>query len=678
MNRLTTVPKIALYLLTILFSATGLANAQEVVSATGPHIKVELLSEKAHFVAGENKLGIYLQPDEHWHTYWRNPGDSGEAPKLVWTLPEGVTAGKITWPVPQKINVAHLVNYGYEGAVLLIVPIFIPNQYVDQSERINLRLDVSWLVCKEDCIPGWATFSLDRKVGFSSSTSEHAPLFEQAKNQLPAEQTIPARHEITDQHIVVSLSRSASEGSTLLPYENGVIAHNGKQTLLRTEDDTSTFLLPKSEYLQATPEKLSLLLTDGKTGYEVHSQLNLGNDQDNQTDNLFTLMMMALVGGLILNLMPCVLPILAIKAMSMQQTAHGLIDKLAYFAGVVVCFNLFALVIILFRNSGEAVGWGFHMQEPVMVALLAFLFVYITLFLLNVAPQGNRLTSLGQVGPQASTKFSQFMTGVLAVVVASPCTAPFMAAALGVAFVSPTPIVFLLFSSLALGFAIPLTLLFFVPRLSAWIPKPGPWMENMRQFLAFPMMATVIWLSWLFVQQSGANAQLGLLTGLLLFSMSLWVANKTKGVKSGLAYLFALISVLFSIMNSSGKPTETSKAALPFNQEKLSQLKNDNQVIMVNMTADWCITCKVNEQVALDTETVQAVFEDQSVQYMEGDWTNKNREILTYLNQYQRAGVPLYVVYAGNKSHQVLPQILTPDIIINAIQKAKQEINYEH
>lgn len=651
------------------------AVSEEVLSATGPHIYVELLTEKSHFVPGENLVGIYLQPDKEWHTYWRNPGDSGEAPNLTWSVPDDIQVGEINWPTPQQIPVAHLVNYGYEGAVLLTVPISIPAHYVNQSSPLQLSVDLSWLVCKEDCIPGWATLSVSRQVQQNAELSPQASLFAQTKKRHPDAKTIAAKHEITEAHIVVSTDHPADEEWTLLPFENGVVAHNEKQSLVET-DGQFTFLLPKSEYLTSTPQSLMFLLTNGITSYQLDSRLNTVLEQNAQP--LPLLMLMAFLGGLILNLMPCVLPILAIKAMSIQQVQFSLTDKLAYLAGVLFCFNVFALVIVLLRSGGEAVGWGFHMQEPAVVAFLAFLFLYIALFLINIAPQGNRLTGVGQGTLQGQTKSVQFMTGVLAVVVASPCTAPFMAAAMGIAMVSPSPTVFLLFSSLALGFAIPMTLLFFIPKLSVFLPKPGKWMESIRQFLAFPMLATVIWLVWLFLQQTNASAQLLLLSSLLFFAMTLWIADKSTGSMAGIAYILACGALVVPILVLHETPSEKTQTAAKFDQQKLVELKNDDHVIFVNMTADWCITCKVNEQVALSNERVKETLSSPLVHYMEGDWTNKNQEILAYLNQYARAGVPLYVVYAGNQSHQILPQILTPDIVINAIERAKQEMKNEH
>lgn len=578
---------------------------QDILSATGPHIKVSLLSENDQFTVGQNRLGVLLEPDPQWHTYWRNPGDSGDAPSLVWTLPEGVSAGDISWPVPQEIYIAHLVNYGYEGAVLLMVPITVSEDYNGLGKPVAITLDLSWLVCKEDCIPGWATLSMTKEVKGKVVPSFFSPLFKATDEKLPTKPTLSGKHEITEQHIVVSIDNLQVDSAKLLPFDDGVMPHNTHQSLMANNDGTSTFLLPKSDYLVSSPDQLTFLMIQGNSGIEVVSQLNIGAVDTTPKQNLWILILMAFAGGLILNLMPCVLPILAIKALSLKQVEYGLLDKLAYFAGVLVSFNLFALVIVLLRGSGNAVGWGFHMQEPIMVALLAFLFVYIALLLLNIAPQGHSLTSLGQMKEGKSNKATQFMTGVLAVIVASPCTAPFMAAALGVALISPAPIVFTLFSSLAVGFALPMTLLYFVPRVSALLPKPGPWMENVRQFLAFPMLATVIWLVWLFLQQTDANTQLGLLSALLVFSMTIWIASRTQGVAKWLAYIACLSSVLILVYPLQHLSSSESQTAVVFDQNKLASLKNANQVVLVNMTADWCVTCKVNEKVAFDTDAVK-------------------------------------------------------------------------
>lgn len=658
---------ILLMALAVLFVAA--ANASS--SATGPHIQVSLVSEKVALTEGVNWLGILLQPEADWHTYWQNPGDSGEAPDMIWHLPQNVKAGEIQWPVPQQIKVAHLVNYGYDGPVLLMVPVTLQTPLDGQTE-IDISVDLSWLVCKEDCIPGWATLTQRFPVLTKTDFTQQRALFEKTRQTLPVDYSAQAKHEITQQHILVSLGNLVDEHWQLLPLDGGVVQHNGIQNIVK-DGNSTTLVLPRSDYFVESDKSLHFLLTDGTSGYYLKSQLNPTVASTHRA--VWVFITLAFVGGLILNLMPCVLPILSIKALSLQRTEQNNLEKWAYPMGVILSFNLFAAIIVILKESGTRVGWGFHMQEPWMVGLLAYLFVYIALSLLNVTPQSSRFSNVGQSLISGQGFFSQFFTGVLAVIVASPCTAPFMAAALGVALTSSNVTTFAIFNGLAVGFALPLSLFFMVPALSRFLPQPGKWMETFRQFLAFPMLGTVIWLAWVFLQQTGPLSQLWLLSGLLCFSLFLWLSSKIIRFNAPLTYLLAIVAIWWPLSNYQESDTQSKMtASITFNQGKLQQLKDANQVVLVNMTADWCITCKVNEQLAFRTEQFQNAIAKEDVHYLVGDWTNKNEEILNYLNQYERAGVPLYVVYAGNKSQQVLPQILTTELVLEALKQASQEI----
>lgn len=688
----------------VLFSMASGASAQgqsnDLSTGSGPHIQVSLISEFQELTSGLNWLGVYLEPEEQWHTYWRNPGDSGEAPKLNWILPEGLTSSEIEWPIPDEIRVAHLVNYGYEGANLLMVPIYLEATEKIEDSPIEVKVDLSWLVCKEDCIPGWASLSKTFQFSEAPNLSSNSNLFSDTRKRLPSTQGIEARHEITEQNIVVSLSPPKDSDWRLLPLASAVIQHNSQQTLVtntsvnnsllnnsllnnsllnnsllkNNENNDLSIVLAQSDYFTRSEQDIEFLLTDGQQGYYLTSALNLASQSPQYA--LWLLALMAFAGGLILNLMPCVLPILSIKALGIQQQNQTLFTKSAYFFGVLSSFLGFAIIIILLKQGGNAVGWGFHMQQPWVVAILAYLFTFIALTLLDIAPSSGRFAGIGQNLIQGQSASSQFFTGVLAVIVASPCTAPFMAAALGVAMVSDATVTLVIFASLGIGFALPMTLLFAVPSMRKRLPKPGMWMESFRQFLAFPIFATVIWLVWIYLQQTSAYAQLWLLSGLLFFSMMIWLAGKSKTPIAMALNTIALVSIAF-IAVPSGEKVNLDEQAQAFNLKRLQELRDANQVVLVNMTADWCITCKVNEQVAFSSEKFEQAINAKNVHYMVGDWTNKNEQILKYLNQYQRSGVPLYVVYAGNTGSAVLPQILTTEMVINALELAKGEIKNE-
>jgi thiol:disulfide interchange protein DsbD len=334
------------------------------------------------------------------------------------------------------------------------------------------------------------------------------------------------------------------------------------------------------------------------------------------------------------------------------------------------------------QAGGENIGWGFQMQEPLVLIALSFLFTYIALVLFDALAVGSRFAGIGESLVSGEGWSSNFFTGVLAVVVASPCTAPFMAAAVGIAMVSEPLITLLIFNGLAIGFALPMTLLFISDKARKLLPKPGMWMETFKRFLAFPMLATVAWLAWVYAGQVGSQGQFVLLIALISFSLFLWLQGKAQQLITRLLLMFgAILSIAlpiwannFSTPNNASASTN-SAISVPFSATALAALKADNKVVVVNMTADWCITCKVNEQVAFSTEDVRNRLAAEDVTYMVGDWTNKNQEILNYLNSYDRAGVPLYVVYAGNKHVQVLPQILTSNTVLTAINQATKELS---
>ena len=643
----------------------------------GPHIEVALVSELDGAKIGQEQwLGVLLSTEKHWHTYWRNAGDSGEPPTVKWQSPSDITFGEFHWPIPAQIPVAHLTNYGYEGKTLLMVP-FTINNLVPEVSRVSITADLSWLVCKEDCIPGWATLSIELPVLDSPKVATNGQLFEQTRKLLPQPEKLSALYEVTDQFLTLSLELPSESNWQLLPFRSDLIQHSAQQQWLTEPDDVKTnVLLQKSDYFSVESEPTDWLLTDGKKGYYVQATVNTTNPSIPQGQATIWLMVLfAFIGGLILNIMPCVLPVLSLKAISVTSSGDNK-NHWGYLIGIMMSFGLFATLIITLKASGNAIGWGFHLQEPLVIAFLAFLFVFIALMLWDLVPNVAGISGLGQNLTQGDSFTSSFFTGVLAVIVASPCTAPFMATALGVAMVSPTYVTFLIFAALGLGFALPMTLLSLSPRFARLLPKPGAWMNTFKHFLAFPMLATVIWLIWVFLGQTNSLGQLWLLTGLLSFAFCFWLASLYVGKKALLATIFGLFIAFYTSIKGSELAT-TAKVITQssFSEQKLANMRNNNQVIVVNMTADWCITCKVNEQVAFSDETLQAVLAQENVQYLVGDWTNKNQEILDYLTRYQRSGVPLYVVYAGNQSGQVLPQVLTPDIVINAIQQAQQELN---
>ena len=674
------LPIVIRLLLALIFSLLlqSFASVAQQQTATGPHIRVSLLSESETLVPGSTHyLALHMQPDPQWHTYWRNPGDSGEAPSINWSSSTALTFGDIQWPIPEPIPVAHLVNYGYSDNHLLMVPVEVPDT-VTPGESVQITADVSWLVCKEDCIPGWATLSTTMQVTAQSQPGKWTALFSHTRERLPSEYTGTASFEVTDSHITLALDDTNFSSAHVFPFRSDIASHSAKQQLVIDEDGGLNVLLKKSDYFASDPDSLRFLVSDGDKGIYVSANRISTVVEPSGTLSLFELAIyagMAFLGGLILNIMPCVLPILSIKALSLQRNEQPSGHKWAYLMGVLTCFNVFAIAIIAMQMAGAQLGWGFHLQSPVIIAVLAFLFTFIGLALLDVFHIGSRFAGLGDSLVSGNSARGHFFTGTLAVIVASPCTAPFMAAALGVALTQSPIEALIIFNALALGFALPLTLMFLSTRARSWLPKPGSWMNTFKHALAFPMFATVAWLCWVFANQTNPLSQFLLLCGLIGFSFFCWGYSRLSAspvwkITSAIGMCACLLTVIPQGSNANIASENTPEQ---FSLDKLAALRAQNQVVLVNMTADWCITCKVNEQVALSTERVSDVLSDNNVHYLVGDWTNKNEQIFNYLKQYDRAGVPLYVVYAGKHYVKVLPQVLTPDVVVSNINNALKE-----
>lgn len=661
-------------------------------SATAPHIEVRLIADKDGLVPGEAvEIGVHFIPEDGWHTYWKNPGDSGEAPTINWSFDADFEVGDLIWPIPRKIPVAHLVNYGYELPTVLHTGFIVPKE-LKVGRNITITADLSWLVCKEDCIPGWATLAITLPVVEQARNTDNVALF--FKN-VPFYGQSTVSFEIQEGSILFDIPFEelfrnrdhADPGRSwyLFPIRGDITNYAAEQNTVIT-DSSLLHTIETSEYLPAKVEKIEILLSDGDIGAYYTAKLNVVDAPTEPEYSLLVLIAMSFLGGLILNVMPCVLPILSMKALTIKNEAAPLNVKLGYLIGVLTTFIAFALIIIAFKQAGANLGWGFHMQSAAMIAFLAFLFIYIALALLDAAPGGNRLIGIGANQAGGKGLSSQFLTGVLAVVVASPCTAPFMATAMGVALVSSTSTTLLLFGSLGLGFALPLTLVNFSPFAARIIPKPGNWMITFREFLVFPMLATTVWLLWVFDSQSHGQFLIWLMVGLLVFAFFLWLASKCQGwtrvifISPSLLLMAWTINELAnysSLDHLQAEQKESEPNVIPYSSNKLASTKGSHQIVLVNMTADWCITCKVNEQVAFEQPEVQQLFASGNIYYVEGDWTNKNQEILDYLQSYGRSGVPLYVLYVGDKRVEVLPQLLTVESLVNAITQAQEEIANE-
>ncbi|AFU99062.1 protein-disulfide reductase DsbD family protein [Simiduia agarivorans] len=637
--------------------------AQAASTATAPHINVALIAETDSYQADQPLwVGVLFEPDPEWHTYWLNPGDSGEPPVINLSLPPGVSAGPWRWQTPDAISVAHLVNFGY-GRNLLMTQLMIPGS---SDVPLTIGADVTWLVCKEDCIPGDAVLELTLPATDTKpSLSVNATAFRWSRAQHYETRAIPAYFQVTEQTIALELPAGFATQWLFFPFQNDWVNHALRPQAME-QDGFTRLSFNKSDAFWETPVKMRWLAKHIETGEAFSFTALPASPASEAGDHWVWFLGLAFMGGLILNIMPCVLPVLAIKAFSLAQHSNQRSHGHAYAAGVLVSFWVFALLIEFAKTSGELLGWGFQMQSPGFVASLTLLFFTLGLWLLDGFRLGGSLQNVGNGHITQQGIFGSFSTGCLAVLVATPCTAPFMAVALGYGLQASSLQNLLIFTALAIGFAAPLWVIHLNPQVTHWLPKPGPWMETAKHGLAFPLFATSIWLSWVLLGLGDPSLLILCLIAALIIGIAGYLTRASGYIRVFGTLLalsaFILLPIATSEVNEAqGEQPIASTDSLAAIDAARAQGKS----VLVNVTADWCITCKVNEQVAFQTDAVRARLEQPDIAYIEIDWTRKNPEIFAYLQRFGRSGVPLYVYYPENGDPRVLPQILTPDLVLS-------------
>jgi len=639
-------------------------------------------------------VALRTELDEGWHTYWRNPGDSGEPVQLTWLLPQGVDAGPIAWPVPYPIPTGPIVNYGFEGAPLFPVELTIP-ETMQTGETLSLTLDFYYLVCADICIPEEGQLSLDLDIGEPVADALWGPQIEMAVLESPRRGNIAGAAEVANDILTLTfadLPEGRVSEAYFFPFVQGVLGHSAAQNFRPGDNGIALVTEPEFLWTNGIPDTIEGVLKynlDGAVQSEVvtlatHSALDIGESgQAGTSMGLLAAAFGALLGGLILNLMPCVFPIISLKALSLAKSAHG--DRLparrgawAYTLGVLLTFAVLAGVLIIFKAAGAQIGWGFQLQSPKVVGVLALLLFVIGLNLLGLFEIGSRLQGVGGGMASRGGLSGSFFTGVLAVIVATPCTAPFMAGAVGYALAQPALTTLIVFLALGFGFALPFLLLGYIPGLLAKLPKPGPWMETFRQVLAFPMFAAAIWLVWVLILQAGANGAGLLLIAMLLAGFAIWLRRRGSAILRGLALIMALGALVLPLTLSTGAVggaagvTTVSLEAEAWSPERVAELRAEGRPVFVDFTAAWCVTCKVNEQLVLKTERTRDLFERTNTAFLIADWTNKDAQIAAELERYGRAGVPLYLAYP--KSHKdviglVLPQNLSFGVLEDMLEE---------
>ena len=646
-------------------------------------------------------VGLQLAHAPQWHTYWKNSGDSGLPTVLEWTLPAGISAGDIAWPTPKKIPIGTLANYGYENTVLLPVPLTVSPAF--GATQLTIKLKAAWLICKQECIPQEGEFALQIPVKSSTASSggEFAAAFAASPKPLAAS---GSQIEVGPQSIQVSVRGlpAAFQGKTLAFYpETGSVIEPAAPWQQAWQGAVWTAQVPLSAQRSESPRMMPLVLAFENQAVRIETPVKgdwpavaaaatvspaleaalkanaaLGAGPAGSSTaplGLFAALLGALLGGMILNLMPCVFPVLAIKVMSFAQQknqAARLAGGLAYSVGVVLSFLALGALLLGLRSAGEQLGWGFHLQSPAVVATLAVLFTLIGLNLAGLFEFGNFLPSRVATLQSKNPVLNAFLTGVLATAIASPCTAPFMGASLGYALGLPAVQALAIFAAIGLGMALPYLAASAVPAVARALPRPGPWMVTFRQLMAFPMFATVAWLVWVLGQQSGIDGAGALLALLVLLSLVVWSLTlqgrtrrivATVSIALGAAGIWAVGQNVIKPLEVSSLVAAPSERWQPWEPGRVEQLNAQGQSVFVDFTAAWCVTCQYNKKTTLADPAVLADMDAKKVVLLRADWTRRDPAVTAALSQLGRSGVPVYVIYKPGSAPRVLSEILSVD-----------------
>ena len=644
---------------------------------------VTLLTE-SNQVGGEETLlvGLEFNLSPGWHTYWENPGDSGEGASIKWNLPSGFKASTILWPGPKRIPVEPLMTYGYEDKALLLTEIKSPKEF---SNPVKISAKINWLTCKDICIPQEGQVDMTLIKGQKVANQFTSKLKEVALT-VPKNFPSPYRVSVINEKIFLQFEKEGSRNISeayFFPNEYGLINYTADQKLERNDNSFSLELSSAEVQLKTNTLKGVLKLkVDGiKEFYTLDLPLEKNTNNPLVTISLLTAIIFAFLGGIILNAMPCVFPILSIKILSFIEQSQGSKEKLfhhglVFSAGVLTTFLAVSALLIFLRASGEAIGWGYQLQSPWVVSLLIYLFVVIGIVFMGNIVLGSSFGNLGTLVQNQKDLTSSFFTGVLAVVVASPCTAPFMGPALGLALLQPGLKSIVIFLALGIGFSLPYLILSIYPQLLSKLPKPGEWMQTLKQIMAFPMWASALWLAWVLSSQVDMQSVFAVLLGALLIALGLWLLEKTQNSASilrRLTLIFSLGLMIFSIwllpIASDNNSPSLKNEENAFSVQKLSSLRSEQKMVFLNFTADWCITCKVNEAIALNQEKVKKILDEKNIIYLKADWTRKDPEIASMLASYGRTGVPLYLLFPSQGDPIILPELLTEDLLLDFLKE---------
>ena len=641
------------------------------VTVNTGHANVSLVKyENTQGNQNRNLIGIRMDMQKNWHTYWKNPGDSGGPIKVNWSHNDNVSISEIYWPTPSLIPYEPLMTYGYKNFVIF------PFEIINSNNKNSfIEASIDFLICDDICVPEKAFI----KTNLQDIETDNS-LYDWFL-KVPA-QTLPVKASLVKDFIEIRFSSPFNVTSAIFFVDDQDIVEHASDQILSREENNYLLRVKKIEDVELFDNISGVISINNNESFIINAEVD-GASKNSLNISFLQALIFAFVGGLILNLMPCVFPIISLKVLSFVSMSNQSPSKirahaLSFCTGVMISFLMIGLAMILLKQAGLFLGWGFQLQSPVIVGLLSLLMFVIGLVLLSDINIGSSLTRLGGVG-SSDNLIGSFSTGILAVIVASPCTAPFMGAALGYALIQPSGVTLPVFSALGLGFAFPYFMLSASPSLINYLPKPGSWMVTLKEFFAFPMFATSIWLIWVFSFQTSSNEVIFLLITILLISLLIWIASKiNKPNYSMVIFIVAIFIIFFQFKDISSKELQSPNALklesfnyVEWNENIENEYQNKNQAYLINFTAAWCITCQTNDKIALSRPNIKEYIYENNIEYIVADWTNKNDDILKTLESYNRNGVPLYIFWKpGMKESKILPAILTEQILLDSFNNS--------
>lgn len=678
----------------VLASIPTMAMSARLDSVTTEYSEIEIFAEQDTLTPGETTwFAIRINVRPQWHVFWVNPGDAGLPLMTDWQLPDGFEAGEILHPTPKYIPVGPLASFAHETAPVFLVPVTVPD---DAATGVNVTADIeaNWQTCEEICVPENASLSFSLPITPQSGDAINETFFAQARARLPQIYDGAVTIQRVGSGLKLSLADwgdRETENVFFFPEQEGLTTPAAAQDAELTGGELVISAETGWTDLPETGPIKGIVSHGDFIGYLVSAQMLPATASVSggapPASNIAMLVLLAFLGGMILNAMPCVFPILFVKAASLAQAAHSE-QKIArahglfYGAGVIATFMALAIVLLILRAGGEQIGWGFHLQSPVIVAISAYILFAVGLNLAGVFNVGESFANVGNVSAGRHGAGGAFATGALAVLVAAPCVGPLLTAPIGAALTQSTTVSLLIFLALAVGLAIPFVAVAWFPAIRRLLPKPGSWMVVFKQALSFPVFAAAAFFVWVYLQQTDAGAHGGLLAGLVLLALSAWLFQVSKGddnralvVRAGsaIALLAAAVPLVTAspAENKRGDPMTGAYGAIvaePFSPARLGELRADNKSVFIDFTAAWCITCQVNKITVLRSQEIAETFAATDTTLLVADWTLRDPVITDALSEFGAAGVPLYVVYRDGAEPVILPQTLTKNTVIEALR----------